>query len=64
MPLYIEILDQDRAVVASPIQQGTDACVLSSWTSDTTGETVRLIDASDECASPRATVRSARILFN
>ena len=63
MPLYIEILDQDRSAVVSAIQRGAEASVLSSWTSETTGETVRLIDASDECASPRVTARSARILF-
>ena len=63
MPLYIEILDRDCSAVVSAAQHGAEASVLSSWTSDTTGETVRLIDASDECASPQATAHSARILF-
>jgi hypothetical protein len=60
MPLYMEILDQDRSTVAAATQRGSEASVLSSWTSDTTGETVRLIDAPGESASPRATLR---ILF-
>ena len=63
MPLYIEILDQDRSAVVSTIQDGAAASVLCSWMSDTTGETVRLIDASDESASSRGTARFARILF-
>ena len=63
MQLYLEILDPDHSAVVSKIQKGGAASVLSSWTSDATGETVRLIDASDDCAAPRAAGRSARILL-
>jgi hypothetical protein len=63
MPLYLEILDHDPLAADSVRSDGAEASILSSWTSETTGERVRLVDAPDTNESPRATVRAARILF-
>ena len=64
MPLYIEILDQHSSVAESAIRRAADAGVSESWTSTTTGELVRLVDARDVNAAPNQTVRVARILFH
>jgi hypothetical protein len=63
MPLYLEILDDDHSATDSVLVGGTDARILSRWTNETTGETVRLVDAPGEHESTRSTVRSMRILF-
>jgi hypothetical protein len=63
MPLYIEILDHDSVTADAALQDGADVSILSTWTSETTGETVRLVAAPDEHESPRATAHGARILF-
>jgi hypothetical protein len=67
MPLYLEILDHSLSVTKSSIQDDADLSILAAWTSETTGERVRLIDAPAgqapvEFESPRATARFMRIL--
>jgi hypothetical protein len=63
MPLYLEILDHDPSARDSVLHDGADASILDLWLSETTGETVRLVDAPHLRETPRATARAARILL-
>jgi hypothetical protein len=64
MPLYLEILDQHDSVAAATLRRVPEDGVSESWTSTTTGEIVRLVDAPDVNSAPNPTVRVARILFH
>ena len=63
MPLYLEIVDHYRSAHARTLPDPDGDHILGSWTSEETGETVRLVDAPEGHGSPPATVRTPRILF-
>jgi hypothetical protein len=62
MPLYIEIQGREPSADFAH-RNGRNASILSSWSSETTGETVRLVDAPDELVSQTAARPAMRILF-
>jgi hypothetical protein len=62
MPLFLEILDHDLCATESAFPDDAGLGIVTCWTSDTTGERVRLVDAPDGLESPRADARFVRIL--